>query len=249
MELVRRALLDLRRQPKLLAVYVLAHFLLIVALRAGERLVGMGVDPASAPEWYPAFNLAKQFAMAAIVAAVQAIVFARLGKAIDRPLWKCASDQEALQRFFVLWFVVNLIGITTQQFLANAQPTGDQGLMALSTLLYLAAYLLLTPLATCIMYFGRLDWARIPEALAPFGRQLKLAASALLLQLLAFALNDVAAGVLLLVLGKDGLDAAIVAPALAITLPAALECLVFVVVWRVCMTDRDSHLYDDPYEF
>ncbi|NJL73375.1 MAG: hypothetical protein HC888_18505 [Candidatus Competibacteraceae bacterium] len=64
MEIVRRALLDLRRQPKLLAVYALAHFLLILVFRAGERLLGMGIDPAAAPEWYPAFNLGKQFAMA-----------------------------------------------------------------------------------------------------------------------------------------------------------------------------------------
>ncbi|NJL73376.1 MAG: hypothetical protein HC888_18510 [Candidatus Competibacteraceae bacterium] len=133
--------------------------------------------------------------------------------------------------------------------MVNAQPSGDEGRIALSMLLYLAAYLLLTPLAACIMYFGHLDWARLPEALAPMGRQLRLTASAILLQLLAFGLNDAAAGFLLLALGKDGLDAAIVAPALAITLPAAVECLVFVVVWRVCMTDRDSHMYDDPYEF
>lgn len=249
MDLVRRALLDLQRQPKLLAMYVLAHFLLFVALRAGERLVGMGVDPASAPEWYPAFNLAKQFAMAAIVSAVQAVVFARLGKAIDRPLWKCASDQEALRRFFVLWFVVNLVGITTEQFVVNAQPSGDEGLIALSTLLYFTAHLFLFPLAVCIMFFGRLDWARIPEALAPFGRQLRLAAIAILLQLFVFSLSTATAGLLLLLLGKEGLDAAIFSPALAIVPLAALECLIFVLMWRVCMADRDSHLYEDPYEF
>lgn len=233
----------------LLLAYIGAHILLTIAVRALEHALGANVDPALAPSWYPAYNLGRQFVCAAIIAAVQAVLFARLGKAIDRPLWKCTGDAEALRRFFTLWFVINLIGVTMEQCAINAQNSGDEALQGLVALLYIPAYLLLPLLAACIMYFGKLDWANLLEALAPFGRQLRLAAGALLVMLFCLVANDAGAIALRNILGDDGLDRAVVLPALVIALPAALECLAFTVMWRVCMADRDSHYYEDPYDF
>lgn len=249
MEAIRRAWADLRHDPALPLVYVGAHALLFLGIRALEHALGAAAPDGEFPAWFPAYNLSRQLFVAACVALIQAVVFARLGRAIDRPLWKCADDAEAVRRFFVPWFVLNLFGILLQQLQINAQSAGDEGLYVFAEFTFLMAYVFSIPAGAAVMAHGALDWSRLGEILAPIGRQLRHVLLVFVLMAAGHVLNFVALALVYLASGEGGVDAAIVLPAIAIMPPAFIEALAFAVMWRILMLDRDTALYEDPYDF
>lgn len=230
--------------------YVAAHVLLILAIRFGEQQVGQAAADDTFPAWFPLYNLGKQFALAGFVALLQAVLFARMGRSVDRPLWKCEGDSEAIRQYFPTWFMLNLLGMVLQQLQVNAQNSGDEGLMVFMEFVFMIAYMLVIPVGACVMHAGALEWPRAGEILAPIGRQLRQVLLVFVLMSLGYILHFVSVQVLHSALGGEGVDAAVLLPALAIAPPALVECLAFLIMWRILMLDRDERFYDNTgYDF
>ena len=99
--LFTEAVNDLWRHVARVAQYVLATTMILALYRvcyaALEGLDASGNAYAAAP----AARLLLSIGLAASLSAVQALVFAPLGAAIARPLWKYRDWRDALRRFFL----------------------------------------------------------------------------------------------------------------------------------------------------
>ena len=78
-------------------------------------------DATALPGWVAPFRFILRLLLIAGYALVQSCIFSAFGKDIDKPLWKCAGIKDAIQRFFPLWFLINLIMISFFQFLVISQ--------------------------------------------------------------------------------------------------------------------------------
>jgi len=186
------------------------------------------------PPLLRAVDLCARILLAAGYSAAQAIAFARLGKDIDRPLWKCSGDYEALARYFTPWFILNLF-LTLLWTLRHVAAVHESiGGVQLLEFLSIVLCVLCVPTGACIVYGGGLHWERLGQLLAPMVRQFPLAAVSMFFGLLGYTLFLLADAVI------PGIAAMTVAPALLTALLALLDCLAFAAMWRVCMIQRDA---------
>ena len=167
-------------------------------------------------------------------------MFSRIGRELDRPLWKVADDREAMRKFFTLWFEFNLI-VNVLVWLSNTLlPYDDlKEASVLPLLIALAGAVVLVPFATAMMFHGNFSWGRLGEGLGPVARRVPQLAPVFLLtfaQVLISIFLDTAAPetndarVAVWIVYRATLHAAI----------AYLDCLVFTATWLVCKDDRDS---------
>jgi hypothetical protein len=181
--------------------------------------------------------LALQVAMAAGFATVRCIVFARMGREIDRPLWKISGDREALRRFLGLWIALGLVSvILTQLGLAlGGNDAGDQHPLALLPLLGLLVVVLGgVPVCTCIMFWGKVEPGHLLEALTPLGKQFGRVFPLVALNLLGWLIQ------VLRVEFDEHPALVMVSAAILLVVAIYIECLVFAGVWLACMIDRDT---------
>jgi len=245
--LFKTAWADLRQNQGLVAAYLLAHVLLACIFRAVQFVVLPEDDPVPAPLWLPAFKFTQQLVIVTMAALIQTIVLARLGKAIDIPLWKCRDDREALRRYFLLWALVNLGYVTLDQFASNAYQAGSID-MAYSLLMLIFMYTVIVfPLAVCLMYAGRFSSLEVSEIFAPLTRNLALTGTVFLLLAMSFMIHVALAPI---AVQQESLIREMIGASL-LTLPLALiELFVFAAVWRLCMYHRDTAYQDegDPFD-
>ncbi len=176
-----------------------------------------------------------------IAAAVQSIVFSRMGKEIDKPLWKVRDDRDALGRFFLLWAVINLV--TNGLYpLAHADFGSGEGMSInyLLFLLWLALFVISVPFGACIMFSGRVNARGLGENLAPLTRQPGDTAA-----VIGIMLFQVLLVIYLSQLLGGGQERAPLAMRIGVTLAADiicayLDCLAFAGTWIICMTDRET---------
>ncbi|HNR32493.1 MAG TPA: hypothetical protein PKI11_16505 [Candidatus Hydrogenedentes bacterium] len=202
------------------------------------RLLSLALVGGSPPEALsPALRVAElalKILLAAVYSAAQAVCYARMGKDIDRPLWKCPSDWEALARFFTPWFILNLLLLllwTLQGVVAAHDSAG--GVLLLEFLIMLL-YVLCVPIGACIVYGGGLQWQALGYLLYPLAKQFSLAVIPMLFGLIGFTLIGL---VYDLVPGIAGMP---LTPVLLSAPLALLDCLAFAAMWRVCMIQRDT---------
>ena len=162
--------------------------------------------------------------------------FSRLGRAIDRPVWKVAGDREAFARFFVWWFIVSLSFVTLFSLLglvSDAAP-GSSGRLLLKLAFFLM-FLFAVPVGACVMFSGRLVWRDLAQDLAPLVHQWPRTAAVLFVNYLMFAAYLAVAALLVerpeLRTRQWG--------TLLLEVPfAAGDCFVFAATWLICMTHR-----------
>lgn len=194
-----------------------------------------------APTEVHAINAGLIVALSIVAAVVQAVVFSRIGRDLDRPLWKVRDDREALQRFSAMWFELNLIvNATFWLSSVNARIESMKGLAILLELLGLAMLLFLVPIGACMMFHGTFSWGRLGEGLAPLGRRIGQAMPVFLATFVQVLLYVILSADL-----PDDHEAvhialSITARALRDIGIAYIDCVVFVAVWLVCKEDRDS---------
>ncbi len=248
MQVIVQAWKDLQDRLLLVFAYVGAHSLLFLTVGLLEWAVGFEPDGEVVPPGIAALKMLDQIALAAAIAAVQAIVFARIGKDIDRPLWKCSDDLDALRRFFLPWLLLNL-GYTAIAEVGSLAIRNDLGaLFQLTEMLRLFYMLLYLPIGACIMYWGRLDWNELGETLRPIVRQFALVLNVFLLQLAQHFVN------LELSIVLQGKDPATLSYVLFFALGAMpitlLELLAFVAMWHVLMINRNApEDEDEDFDF
>ncbi|NUM54142.1 MAG: hypothetical protein HUU46_10905 [Candidatus Hydrogenedentes bacterium] len=189
-----------------------------------------------------AMRIAWFTAYSAIAAIAQCVVFSRIGREIDRPLWKVRDDREALQRFYMMWFEFNLVANTA--FWIAGTPFGEgeiQALNVLATFIAWALVVILVPFGTCQMFLGSFSWQTFGDGLGPLSRRPIEFAPVFGITILQCIFGTYVG----LLTQPDGTEtstfALITVARLACDLAIAyLDCLVFTAAWLVCKDDRDS---------
>jgi uncharacterized membrane protein len=169
------------------------------------------------------YILLMDFGFTAFIALVEAVVFARLAKDIDRPLWKVEGDGDAIRRFYGLWFALGLIGMLT------ARLSG--GIL----LPVIIVYSVLTPFGACVVFHGRLKGNEIGPMLEPLAAEFPNTMLVLLLNFAQLALVIALA----LQIPKDTLAWTWQVP-LVHGVAAYFNCVVFAATFMICKTHRDT---------
>ena len=242
MELLKAASQALQRHAANVALYIGGNVLLSMAYIAVQVVLTQ-----QNPDFDTAPTTAERLidVIALLVATVgwallQSVVFSRIGRELDRPLWKVADDREAIRRFFPLWFEFNLV-LNTLMWLGRTIATYEsiKDAAALPLLFSLGALVVLVPFGASIMFHGRFSWNTLGESLAPLGR--RLPQLAIVFALTAFQV------VIMLFLDRqlpetfDGEFVQTVIYKVAIISALSwIDCMVFTATWLVCKDDRDS---------
>lgn len=236
MQVIKDAANALQRNIGPLLIY------LVCAVFLGELFVGFGlldkhkVIQLESPDKELCF-LALHVLVAIGFATVQCLVFSRMAREIDHPMWKTSGDREALRRFFGLWVALGLVAVILNQFIMALKggETGDaHPLILLPFFGWFVVRVAGVPVCTCLMFWGKVEAGHVLEALAPLGRQFANVLPLLALYLLGWLVQDFQVDL--------EQHPALVMTSAAILLVVAnyIECLVFAGIWIVCMIDRDT---------
>lgn len=247
MDLIADAEKALVQHWRIVALYVLCS-VAAVAVYDGCLVALDGiVPPDTTPKhfWFVALTLLLDLVLAAAIAALQSTVFAMLGAQLDRPLWKYNGHADALKRFFTIWFVVNLIYLAIRRLQGYMSAQGlDHGVIALEIprLFWICCAV---PVAVCIMYGGKPVMNEIPDRLSPLFRFFPRILVPFGLGFLQYMLLE------LWVLNVPRAFREIPATSALINVPLVLlECLVFAVMWHLCMEHRDTAIdQDDDFDY
>ncbi|MDX9974666.1 MAG: hypothetical protein RBU21_16900 [FCB group bacterium] len=187
-----------------------------------------------------AIGLAISLVQAPLSAIVTAIAFARIGKDMDRPLWRSAGDRDALRRFFQLWFVLILVSLALGHATSVAHSR-ESSLVVPLLLLYLLFSILTVPIGACMMFPGAPQWREIGRNLAPLGYQFP---RTLLLCFLTFLQVVLVQKVFEVRVDPEaGYRWLLLTPVVTV-IGAYIDCLVFAGAWLMCIdhrnTDRDT---------
>lgn len=199
------------------------------------------------PAWYIGSHLIADILLAGLISLLQACAYARLGADIDRPLWKCRDDREAIARFAVIWIMLNLFYFTLMQLQSSMFDQGQVAMATLFSFFALAWNLIYVPIGVCLMHHGGLKDLRLSDALMP------------LLHFLPRTLFVAGLGFLQLVLFELLLSSVpesvrglpwVIAP---MNIPIIyLECLGVAIMWATCAEYRTvaaAHQDDDDFDF
>lgn len=242
LELLRDAFQSLRRNHISVLAYLAGSVAILTAYRVPFRALADYLVEDPPPPWVAIVTLGANILLAAAMSALQALIFSQIGKEIDRPLWKCSGPRDALQRFFVPWFILNLLAMMLLNLEARAGQADNLEAMLLLKFGFLLLCVLFFPVGACVMHAGRLNWQEFPENLLPIVRVFPSMLFVFLLGgaqfICYFAISELLPAPL-----KDSLSLI----TLMDVIIAFLECLTFAAMWRVCMIYRDMAPEDTDY--
>jgi hypothetical protein len=236
----------LRENTAYAAGYVAASTMVVAAYRIANAAVAAMIDKDAPPPWMPAFRLASLIWLAAGAALCAAAFFSLIGRRVDRPLWRCLDWRDGVRRFFLPWFILNLSQILVIDMMIKATDTEMHSLLPTLIMLGMALQAICVPVGACIMYSGRLDWSRLPAALAPIHGQFLLTLPVLFIGLGQWLLSHLSVD---LIPADSGLD--ILWLGLYDVVLYGITCFAFVMMWRVCMLHRDQSMENrgNPFDF
>ncbi|MCX8063707.1 MAG: hypothetical protein N3G21_00860 [Candidatus Hydrogenedentes bacterium] len=180
------------------------------------------------------------------IGALQAICFCRLGAKLDAPIWRCKSDKEALKRFFLIWFGVNVAIVTLTNLVGTFGEYGYSGVsdfLALFSILVLFVYL---PLTICWMHSGEkaIEEEEIFKVFRPITRQLGdsvgmwiIIGVSILASLYVFSFE---------VFTHHNLNTSLLKAVVIIPF-SVVDIIVFCWVWNLCIEYRNAGL-DNEYD-
>jgi len=176
----------------------------------------------------------------------QTLAFSRIGKDIDRPLWKVSGDGEALKRYFVIWAAIGIFTVAVFRVLTMAGSAMDSDEFKLFALVvYLGLNSVATPVGACLMFARKPPLPEAPTALVPLVEQLPytLAIGIFSFGWLFFSILQGS----LLHDDPASMRLQVIYFALAIV-NVFIDCVVFALVWLICKDHRDNAA-DDDFEF
>ena len=243
--LFTEAVNDLGRHLARVAQYVLATTMILAVYRVCSAALE-GLDPpGNAYAAAPVARLLLSIGLGASLSAVQALVFAPLGAAIARPVWKYRDWRDALKRFFLPWLIINLLLITIMDIRTHLAAAGETDAASLLELVWLGAQMSALPVGTAVMFWGALRWRELPEAMTPLFRFFQITLIPLGLALLQYLLVGIRANLL----QEEGVRQVILCVITDAPL-VLMEVLMFTVCWRICLLNqtlpKDT---EDPLEF
>lgn len=185
------------------------------------------------------FPIISNVLIAAGYALLLSVVFARMGREIDRPFWKVESDREAIRRFFQLWFILILISILfgdiVGQLIVHSPDDGQ-----IFSILWLCGNSFLILIGGAIMFQSHCRKDEIAQAMGTLLHQLPLT---LLAALVSFFFNS-----LVIEIMRAGILPDLATPILDI-IDGYGTCLVFAFIWLICMRHRDEESEDEDFDF
>lgn len=239
MALLRAAFQALQHNGRTVLAYVAIKFALgsiTIALHSGyiePRAEALGEDLVKL------FGFITEIVIVPLIALVQTVAFSRLGRDIDRPMWRVASDAEATRLFYAMWLILGLVNLLAINLLNNAAPgIDDPGLQLTLLMFWLLGAVLLVPFGASVMFYGRAGTEQIGLALSTMMHHFP---KTLLIVVVGFLFGFV---IINLQLGLP----VWVRPAVYI-FDAYLECYLFAAMWLVCMFHRDDYeMPDDDFD-
>jgi hypothetical protein len=242
MEAIRRAFDEVHHN--------LGSLLLYIALTALPASVWLFVDFLVIGEAQPrddgpylGIQLLVLVGISLVAAVGQSVAFSRMGREIDKPLWKVKDDGDALRRFFAMWLTLDLmvvlVAVVVPQMLLQ-DPSEDA--LVMYALLRLIVQALMVPVGAAFMFFGNFSLRMAGAALAPLGREFGQLLLILLLNGLALLFLDGLFTVLAegaLPLGPVAVPLRLATYPLVYVVSSYVDCVVFAATWLLCMADRD----------
>jgi hypothetical protein len=228
-ELIRDAVNAVQKNLDALGIYLGITLLASVAATSANLWMGAPPENPYADPNLIAYEVALNLFLIFSWAFAQSIAFARLGKSIDRPLWKISGDFEAVKRYFPLWAGLNAIVILVQVLTGWTIATfGASGLLLI---LMVVAVIFCIPMGAALMFLRTPEWAHLPEAVRPLFRQFPKTLVVLALAGFLFFVQ------IFLIGGTE--DRPWLLPLIDIAF-AYFDCVIFSAVWLICMYDRQA---------
>ncbi len=210
----------------------------IANLAAGQFIVSR--QSASDPLTLSLFEFGADIAVAAGYALAQSIVFARIGADLDRPFWKHAGVTDALRRFFLLWFLLDLASISLGKVIVplGEEVGGGSEVIALLTWVVLSGAVV--PFGACVMFYGKTARHEMGEALNTIVMQLP--------RLLPVLLLAWGVSFFLFAIISEGALPIWQYPLLTV-IASYVDCIVFASTWLICRIHRDEEPGDQDFDF
>jgi hypothetical protein len=245
----REAAIALRQNGRSVLYYIAAG-MLIAALDAMLDLFVLAPASGEAPD--TALNLAlivSSILMVALGALASTIFFARVGREMDKPMWRVADDRDALRLFYRMWLLLGLLTLAyarvMEQFLSSADSTGL--IVFLCTFFIWAT--LLNVFGAFVMFYGRTGRDELNAAFGTFAHHLGPIIAVSLVGLLAgLMLVDAQQRILQIGTAADATPMHLALRVLLTTLLGGADSLVsifiFAYAWLVCIFHRDH--FEEP---
>ncbi len=184
--------------------------------------------------------IGSRIVLVALFALADTILLSRIGREIDKPYWRIATDREAFVRFYRLWLLLGLANLVYGQVIEQTLG-GDQEHPATFFLgvSYLVWIVLLHAFGTTVMFYGRVAREEVSEAFQTMSRHATL--------VMGLCLFGILAGILLagtnsaILLGEFPLPLRLASIALLAAADGLVSCLLFAFMWLVCRYDRDHY--------
>lgn len=236
-DILLQAIQAVQRNISALGLYLLFTVPASALVLAGNVWMGTPVPDAPLTFGILVYEVVCSALLVGMYALAQALAFSRMGRAIDRPLWKCPGDREALKRYFPLWLLLNIVAVLSQHLGAWIPAVMDNE-AATMPMFWLMALVMATylPFGAAIMFAGRPEWSRLGESLAPLGRQWP--------KTLSICLFSGVVYILLIVLIMQNQEQKWIQPVLDV-ISGYFDCLIFAATWLVCIMDRQTPQDDD----
>lgn len=250
MNFYREAAIALRQNGRTVLLYIVAG-MTIAALDVLLDLFVLAPATGDVPNTAMAVALiVSSILMVALGALASTVFFARMGREMDKPMWRVADDRDALRLFYRLWLLLGLLTLAyarvMEQFLAgSSDPTS---LIAFLCTFFVWATLL-NVFGAFVMFYGRAGREEINAAFGTFAHHLGPVIAISLLGLLAgLVLVDAQQRVVLLGTAPNSTSAHLVLRIVLSMLLGGVDSLVsifiFAYAWLVCIFHRDH--YEEP---
>ncbi len=246
MQLLSHAEAALKRNWRVVFAYIVATVLLVTVYSFVMSWLELAVpkDTNPKPFWYVLTTLSADLIKVVLITIFQSIAFTLIGSEMDRPLWKCDGWRDGLTRFFTLWFIINLLYVTSDR-LPGSLPEAYQVDTVMTVLLFqLGLTVFAVPFGACIMHGGGLHWKDVPQMLAPFFRLFPMSLVAMSLGFMQFFVF----AIVIITFSRESLESPWLWAVVNIPL-ILLECLAFAVMWLACIQYRDVAPEEDNDDF
>ena len=238
MAILRAAFQALQRNYGPLLFYIGVAFAIYSVRLSLDALVIAPKSEEIAENILRLYSIAIDIAAVAVVAMAQTIAFSRIGREVDKPMWRVVDDVEAVRLFYKLWLLLGLINIAGPRFMDAVVRTEDVAVLLTLRIMWLTGAVMLILFGSAVMFYGRVGREEVGEAFSTIGRQFP--------KILLIVIVGIFFGLFLIELQPELPLWAW--PALAIA-DAYIDCLFFASMWLVCIYHRDEYDHPDDEDF
>lgn len=250
MNFYREAAIALRQNGRTVVFYMLAG----MAIAALDETIDLFVlAPASDEAPTTALNVAlilSSILMVSLGALASTIFFSRIGREMDKPMWRVADDRDALRLFFRLWLLLGLLTLAYARVMEQFLPrTGDPTALIVFLCTFFVWATFLNVFGAFVMFYGRPGREELNAAFGTFAHHLGPIIAVSLVGLLAgLVLVDAHQRVNLIGIAGEASSLQLALRIALNTLLGGIDTLVsafiFAYAWLICIFHRDH--FEEP---